>query len=147
MGYSCSFNFDFNLTRDQTWLPLFVLVTTGILGAVDDILNMKGKGTVKGLGARPKFIWLIAFSAVGAWWFYSKLGFNMIHIPAMGDFNIGFWYIPFFILVVVATANAVNITDGLDGLAGGLLAMAFSALAWLKALICSLDVAACSFFS
>uniref|UniRef100_A0A7C4R5N8 Phospho-N-acetylmuramoyl-pentapeptide-transferase n=1 Tax=candidate division CPR3 bacterium TaxID=2268181 RepID=A0A7C4R5N8_UNCC3 len=117
----------FNFDRSQTWLPLFVLVTTGILGAVDDILNMKGKGAVKGLGARPKFIWLIIFSAIGAWWFYTKLGFDILHIPGVGDFHIGLWYIPFFMVVVIGTANAVNITDGLDGLAGGLLGIAFAA--------------------
>lgn len=117
----------FNFDRNQTWLPLFVLVTTGILGAVDDILNMKGKGTIKGLGAKPKFFWLILFSAVGAWWFFYKLGFDILHIPGVGDFHIGLWYIPFFMIVVIGTANAVNITDGLDGLAGGLLAIAFAA--------------------
>ena len=119
----------FNLDRGQTWLPLFVLVTTGILGAVDDILNMKGKGSIKGLGAKPKFLWLIIFSAIGAWWFFYKLGFDTIHIPAIGDFHIEAWYIPFFMVVLIGTANAVNITDGLDGLAGGLLALAFSAFA------------------
>jgi len=119
----------FNLSRSQTYLPLFVLVTTGILGAVDDVLNMKGKGRIKGLGIRSKFFWQILIAGAGAWWFFCKLGFDTIHIPAVGDFYMGLWYIPFFMLVVIATANAVNITDGLDGLAGGLLAISFSAYA------------------
>lgn len=117
----------FNLDRGETWLPLFVLITTGILGAVDDVLNMKGKGAIKGLGAKPKFFWLILLSGLGAYWFFYRLGFDLLHIPGIGDFHIGAWYIPFFMLVVIGTANAVNITDGLDGLAGGLLAIAFSA--------------------
>ncbi len=117
----------FNFTRNQTYLPLFVLVTTGMLGAVDDILNMKGRGRIKGLGIRSKFFWQILIAAAGAWWFYYKLGFDTIHVPAVGDFSMGLWYIPFFMVVVIATANAVNITDGLDGLAGGLLASAFGA--------------------
>ena len=120
-----TFAFDFN--RKETWLPLFVLITTGILGAVDDILNMQGKSAIKGLGAKPKFFWMILLSGLGAYWFSQKMGFDVLHIPAVGDFHIGLWYIPFFMLVVVGTTNAVNITDGLDGLAGGLLAIAFSA--------------------
>lgn len=117
----------FNLERTQTWLPLFVLVTTGILGAVDDIINMRGNTAIKGLGAKPKFFWLILLSGLGAYWFFNKLGYHNLHIPAVGDFDIGMWYVPFFMLVVIGTANAVNITDGLDGLAGGLLAIAFCA--------------------
>lgn len=124
-----------NLSRSQTWLPLFSLVTTGILGAVDDILSIKGIGPGGGgLRARHKLIWLLIIAAIGAWWFYYKLGWNSIHIPGVGDWQIGWWYIPLFIFVIVSTANAVNITDGLDGLAGGLLAlsfMAFGGLAWV----------------
>jgi len=95
---------------------------------VDDLLNIKGIGPEGGgLRARHKLIWLIMIAALGAWWFYYKLDWNIIHIPGWGDLQIGLWYIPLFIFVIVACANAVNITDGLDGLAGGLLALAFLA--------------------
>lgn len=113
-----------NLSRSQTYLPVFALVTTGVLGALDDLINIKGAG---GMKARYKLIWLLAIAALGAWWFYSRLEYNSIHIPGVGDFGIGWWYIPLFIFVIIATANSVNITDGLDGLAGGLLAMAYLA--------------------
>jgi phospho-N-acetylmuramoyl-pentapeptide-transferase len=116
----------FNLTRSQTWLPLFALVTTGVLGAIDDLLNIRGIGPAGGgLKARHKLVWLLMIAALGAWWFYYKLEINSIHVPGVGDFTIGLWFIPLFILVIVSTANAVNITDGLDGLAGGLLAMSY----------------------
>ncbi len=117
----------FNFTRSQTWLPLFALVTTAILGAFDDYINVRGIGQYKGIRARYKILWLLIIAALGAWWFFSKLGWGLhgIHLPGIGDFAIGFWYIPLFIFVIIATANAVNITDGLDGLAGGLLSMAF----------------------
>ncbi|MBN1258153.1 phospho-N-acetylmuramoyl-pentapeptide-transferase [Candidatus Peregrinibacteria bacterium] len=115
------------LDRGEVYLPLFTLVAVGLLGAVDDIFNVKGIGGIKGIKARPKFLLLTLFAVVGAWWFYYKLGFSSIHIPRCGDFNIGLWYIPLFILVIVSTANAVNITDGLDGLAGGLLILALTA--------------------
>ncbi len=111
--------------RNETWIPLFTLITCGILGAVDDYINVKGKS--KGLSAKLKLFWLIIFSLLGAWWFYSKLGFDTINIPLPGfnNLEVGIWYIPIFIFVIIATANAVNFTDGLDGLASGLLILAF----------------------
>lgn len=115
------------LQRGLVYLPLFTLTAVGLLGAVDDWFNIKGISGAKGIKARPKMLWLTLFAALGAWWFYYKLGFSHIHIPHIGDFEIGLWYIPLFILVIVSTANAVNITDGLDGLAGGLLILAYTA--------------------
>jgi phospho-N-acetylmuramoyl-pentapeptide-transferase len=113
------------LDRGETYLPLFTLVVTGLLGALDDYYNIRGIGAKKGIGAKPKFFWLTVFGLAGAWWFYAKLGYDQIHIPALGDFFIGVWYIPLFAFVINASSNAVNVTDGLDGLAGGLLIMAF----------------------
>lgn len=115
------------LQRGLVYLPLFTLVAVGLLGAVDDWFNIKGIGGQKGIKARPKILLLLLFAVAGGLWFYYKLGFSHIHIPRLGDFEIGLWYIPLFILVIISTANAVNITDGLDGLAGGLLILAFAA--------------------
>ena len=126
------------LQRGQVYLPLFTLIAVGLLGAVDDWFNIKKIGGIKGIKAKPKFLLLTLFAIVGAWWFFYKLGFSSIHIPSVGDFEIGLWYIPLFMLVIVSTANAVNITDGLDGLAGGLLILAFTAfgvIAYAKGLI------------
>lgn len=120
----------FNLSRSATWLPLFCLVATGIVGAIDDILNVRGIGEKGGgLTIRQKFPLYAAIAAVGAWWFYSKLGWNLIHIPGVGDFTIGAWYIPLFVIVLVWMAFASNETDGLDGLAGGIFAMSYGAYA------------------
>jgi len=128
-GLSSIFGFTENslINRNETWLPLFTLVTTALLGAVDDYFNIKGMGKSKGLNIRPKFLWLTLFATAGALWFHYRLDYNQIHIPGIGNLAIGFWYVPLFILVITATANAVNITDGLDGLAGGLLIIAFGA--------------------
>ncbi len=130
--------FDHSLiNRKETYLPLFTLVTVALLGAMDDLLNIKGLGK-KGLPVKPKFLWLTLFAAAGAWWFYYKLGFAEIHVPGLGDFFIGGWYIPLFIFIIVGSANAVNITDGLDGLAGGLVVIAFAslaAIAYMKGLL------------
>jgi len=116
------------LSRSQTWLPLFALVSAGILGLFDDIMSIKGWGSNKGGGMRfaMRFWWLFAIAALGAWWFYSKLGWSKLHIPAVGDFNIGFWYIPLFVFVILFAAISSNETDGLDGLNAGVLLMAFA---------------------
>jgi phospho-N-acetylmuramoyl-pentapeptide-transferase len=119
----------FNLSRSQTWLPVFTLVAAGLLGLVDDLLNIRDTGKVKGLGVRIKFLLQFLIAGAGAWWFAYKLDWihRPIHVPLVGDFTIGVWYVPLFILAVVYIMNAVNITDGLDGLAGGALAASFAA--------------------
>lgn len=117
------------INRNETYLPLFTLISTALLGAIDDYFNIKGIGKQKGLSAKPKLFWLTFFAILGAYWFYFKLGINEIFIPFVGHIYIGPWYIPLFIFIILASANAVNFTDGLDGLAGGLTIIAFSALA------------------
>lgn len=116
------------LSRSQTWLPLFALITTAIVGAFDDIFSVKGWGSNRGGGVRflYRFGWLILIATAGSLWFYFKLGQSSIHIPGSGDYQINFWYIPFFIFVVLATAFSSNETDGLDGLNGGVLLLAFA---------------------
>ena len=122
----------FNLDRGETWLPLFALVCAGIIGGVDDIYNVIGKGpNGGGLRMRKKFWIYAAVAVVGAWWFYDKLGWNHIGIPGMGTFVIGFWYVPLFIGTVIFTAFSVNQTDGLDGLAGGVSSLAFFAFTFI----------------
>jgi phospho-N-acetylmuramoyl-pentapeptide-transferase len=118
-------------TRSQTWLPLFALIAAGILGFFDDIMSVREWGSNKGGGMRfaMRFWWLFGIAFLGAWWFYSKLGWDQLHIPAMGDFIIGWWYIPLFIFVILFTAFSSNETDGLDGLNGGVLLMAFASFA------------------
>jgi phospho-N-acetylmuramoyl-pentapeptide-transferase len=132
------------LSRSQTWLPLFALVTAGILGLCDDLASVKGWGKNKGGGIRfiTRFGWLIAIAALGAWWFYAKLGWNQIHIPAVGDFIIGFWYVPLFMFVILFSAISSNLTDGLDGLNGGVLLVGFSSFALISFFQNKMDLAA-----
>ncbi len=113
------------LNRKETWLPLATLLAVALLGAVDDYFNIRGLGKSKGINIKPKFLWLTFFALLGGLWFYYKLGYNQFHLPGVGDIFLGIWYIPLFMLVILATSNAVNFTDGLDGLAGGLLVIAF----------------------
>ncbi|MEI8343557.1 MAG: phospho-N-acetylmuramoyl-pentapeptide-transferase [Candidatus Moraniibacteriota bacterium] len=119
------------LSRKEVWLPLFALTTAGILGLFDDIMSVRGWGKNKGGGIKfaMRFGWLIAIAAAGGWWFYYKLGWDVFHVPAVGDFNIGLWYIPLFIFVILFSAISSNETDGLDGLNGGVLLVAFFSFA------------------
>ncbi len=120
----------FNLDRLQTWLPLAAFFGAGLVGFIDDVINIRGVGKgVAGLPSKLKFVLISAVALIGGWWFYYKLDVNSIHIPGIGEWVIGLAIIPLFVFVVVATANAVNISDGLDGLAGGLTAIAFGTYA------------------
>lgn len=120
----------FNLDRSQTYLPLFTLLTIGAVGLADDYLHVRGVvGQSGGLSAKIQILWLALFAALGAYWFYFRLGWNVIHIPAWGNLEIGWLYIPLFIAVFFATSKSVGITDGLDGLSGGLLTFSFGAYA------------------
>jgi len=124
-----------NLDRQQTWLPLAALIGGATVGLIDDIINIKGTGIgVAGLRAPIKFAMITLVAAIGAWFFYYKLGYTTIQLPYVGDYHIGTLLIPLFILTVISTGNAVNISDGLDGLAGGMLLNAYGAFGIIAAL-------------
>lgn len=115
-----------NLDRSQTWLPLAAMVGAGLVGLIDDIFNIRSNGGVAGLQARSKSLLIFLVSLIGGWWFFVKLGVDAITVPFFGVVVLGWIIVPLFILVVISTANAVNISDGLDGLAGGLAVIAFA---------------------
>lgn len=122
--------FSGNLSRSQTWLPLAAMTGAGAIGLLDDFINIRGVGGgIAGMRAKFKALLLVIIALIGGWWFYEKLGIHAVHFPFIGFWHLGWWVIPLFVLVVFSTANAVNITDGLDGLAGGLSAIAFGAYA------------------
>ncbi len=118
-----------NLNRTETWLPLAAFTGAGLIGLLDDFINIRGTGLgVAGLPSKLKLLLITMIALTGGWWFYFKLGVSTIHIPLIATpLHIGWLVIPLFILVVVSSANAVNMTDGLDGLAGGLATSAFTA--------------------
>ena len=122
------FNF---LSRSETLLPLGALIASALIGLFDDWLDVRAKGVMGGGGLKLRHRLLIyaCIAAIGAIWFYFKLDWTMIHIPFFGNFEIGAWYIPIFIFIIVATSFSVNETDGLDGLAGGTLLSAFASYA------------------
>lgn len=117
------------LSRKETWLPFCALIAAALVGLIDDYYNVKKIGTHAGLRMRHRLFLYSVIAAVGAYWFYIKLGWDILRVPFLGSFNIGFWYIPLFILVIVATSFSINGTDGLDGLAGGTMLFAFATYA------------------
>lgn len=108
-------------------LPAFVLIACGILGAFDDWLTLVGREG-SGITVKFKFGWLIAIGLVAAMGLYSLLGIDFVFVPTIKEqIHLGVWFIPLAVFAIVATANAVNLTDGLDSLAGWTAAIAFGA--------------------
>ena len=114
----------------ESYIILFGFFSMGLIGLVDDFLNIKNYGKVKGLSARAKLIGMVIFSAWISYWFYVKLGIDYINLWPIA-WKIEVWIL-FPILTFIATitiVNAINITDGLDGLAGGTMAIILVSLA------------------
>ena len=118
-----------NSSREWTWLPLVGFLGGGIIGLIDDSINVFGSGKgVAGLRAPVKMILITIVGLLGGWYFAVKLGMTEIKIPFAGMIDLGIvGTILLFAFAVIATSNAVNISDGLDGLAGGLMIMAYGA--------------------
>jgi len=109
----------------QTIAPILTLLFIGGLGAFDDYLNAT---TGEGIRIRQKLIWQIAASLFIAYQIQDTYDIRAVSVPFVGDIGIEPWaYILFAAFAIVATCNGVNITDGLDGLAGGTVAIAFVA--------------------
>jgi len=131
------------LSRSQTWLPLFALIAASLVGLTDDVLQVlkKGKYIGGGLMLKYRLILVTLIGLIGAYWFYSKLGYSTIHIPGNGDFFIGIWYVPLFVLIMLATYSG-GVIDGLDGLAGGAFAVIFAAFGGIALFNGQVDLAA-----
>ena len=121
----------FNFHRETTWLPLFALVAAGVLGLIDDFMNVLGLGPHRGgLRFKERLLLYAAIAAVAAYWFTVKLGWAhaAIHVPGYGNLILGGSVAILFFVALTATTFAVDVTDGLDGLAGGLCLLAFLGL-------------------
>jgi len=117
------------IDRAETYLPLAAMLIAGILGLLDDILGVMKIGPHGGgFKISQKLIVYFLLALLGALWFYYRLDWDVLLVPLLGQISIGWFYIPIFIFVIVASAFSANETDGLDGLAGGVLLFAFIAL-------------------
>lgn len=131
------------LHRSQTWLPFFTLIAGSLIGLVDDFLEVTGNGghIAGGLSLKKRLFVVSLISFIGAYWFFVKLGVSSVSIPFDGVVNLGMWFIPFFILVMLAV-YAGGVIDGIDGLAGGVFASIFSAYAIIAFYQQQIDLAA-----
>ncbi|HEX6977315.1 MAG TPA: phospho-N-acetylmuramoyl-pentapeptide-transferase [Patescibacteria group bacterium] len=113
---------------NELFVIFFTFISFGLLGLLDDYVKIFGKGRAGNLGQmfgltkRTKFGLQWILGLVVGFWLYNYLGIRFIHIPLVDVvINLGVWYIPFAAFVIVFFTNAFNFTDGLDGLASGLL--------------------------
>jgi phospho-N-acetylmuramoyl-pentapeptide-transferase len=126
--------------RDELFVIFFTFISFGVLGLSDDLVKIFGKpkkgrmGMQLGLTSRHKFILQWVLGLIVGYIVYERLGIDIIHIPLVDvTFKMGFWYVPFVAFVLVSFSNAFNITDGLDGLASGLLAICLVAFGVIAA--------------
>jgi len=139
-GYFKYLNF---VSRSETYLPLAAMLAAALLGFLDDWLGVLRLGkNGQGIRVSYKIIVYTIIAAVGAWWFYFRLGWNVINIPLIGNFNIGPYYIIVFIFTIVASAFSANETDGLDGLLGGVSLFSFMAFTIIAFALHRYDLAA-----
>jgi phospho-N-acetylmuramoyl-pentapeptide-transferase len=109
-------------------VPMMVMVFFGILGAVDDWQGIRGKRKGEGMPARTKFLFQVILGVGTAWVLKYLLGVPDVFVPGIkGFFDLGPWYVLIAAFIIISMSNAVNFTDGLDGLAGLIAATAFAA--------------------
>ena len=131
------------VSRGQTWLPLATLILGASVGFIDDLFEVQGeaKGRHGGL-ALWKRVTIVALASLAcAYWFYVKLEVSSIMIPFHGPFELGIFFIPFFVLVALCV-YAGGVIDGIDGLAGGIFASIFAAYAGIAFFQTQIDLSA-----
>lgn len=119
----------FNIIGQSVLVPLGTLVAFGVLGLIDDLEGVRSKRVFgEGIMARTKALWQVIFALIIALILYfSPTELSSVAIPGVVQrIDIGLWWIPIATFIIVAMSNAVNFTDGLDGLAGSLAAVAFA---------------------
>jgi len=131
------------LSRNQTWLPLFTLIAASLVGLIDDILQIRGNGgyIAGGLSLNKRIVMVLSIGFIGGWWFFFKLGMSGVGVPFLGNFDIGWLFIPFFMLVMLALFSG-GVIDGIDGLSGGVMASIFAAYAGIAFFNNQIDLAA-----
>ncbi len=114
------------LSRDQTWIPLSTLLVGGVVGFINDLLDVREEA--RGIPLNIRLFVVTALSGAIGWWFYAKLGVSAIGIPFFGSVPTDGLIVPLFILVSLVL-YASGVIDGIDGLSGGVFASVFSAFA------------------
>jgi len=119
------------ISRSQTLLPFFTLIIASLIGLGDDFLQIFGKGRWSTDPIVLRYIKIGIILLLGliiGFWFYFKLGVTDLYIPFYGFVNLGYLFIPFFIIVMLSLWST-SVIDGVDGLSGGVIASIFTAYA------------------
>lgn len=116
--------------KKEVQILLFTFLSFGALGLYDDLRKTFGFKRTNFWGIRVRYKFLIQWILAGsiAWYLFANLGINLVNVTFFDVINLDFLYIPFAAFVIVSFTNAVNISDGLDGLAAGLLLISLIAL-------------------
>lgn len=133
-------------SRSQTVVPLGAFFFAAVLGLVDDLLQISGQSTYARDSLVYRKVKIVFVSLIGltiGLWFYNKIDISSVHIPFGGSWELGLWFIPFFILVMLGTFST-SVIDGLDGLAGGVMAAAFAAFSLIAFFGSQYDISALS---
>jgi phospho-N-acetylmuramoyl-pentapeptide-transferase len=132
------------LSKNQTLLPFFALLFASVIGLVDDLLQIKGNGNfTDGISRKYRILVVLGIAIVGAWWFAVKLANPSFYLPFVGEIDIGIFFIPFFIVVMLGVFSG-SVIDGIDGLAGGVMISAFASYMVIAFLNNQIDLAAFS---
>ncbi len=126
-------------SRSQTWIPITTLVIGAALGFVNDFYDVTHKRD--GVSIKVRLMLISLLSGLIGWWFYTKLGVDSIGVPFDGALFVGWFIIPFFILMTIAI-YASGVIDGIDGLSGGVFASIFVAYAGIAVVQLQFDIAA-----
>ncbi|MEK7662395.1 MAG: hypothetical protein AAB355_02810 [Patescibacteria group bacterium] len=132
------------LSRNQTLLPFFSLIAAALIGISDDLLQIFGKGSYakdSRVYRKIKVATIISIGLIIGWWFFYKLGVSYITVPFYGYLDLGYFFIPFFIIVMLAVFSS-SVIDGIDGLSGGILASIFGAYSGIAFFNNQIDLAA-----
>ena len=132
------------LSRNQTLVPLAALILASLIGLVDDMLQIVGKGSYAKDSIVYRKIKIVAVVLIGfliSLWFYNKLEVSSVHMPFFGDFELGLFFIPIFITVMLAVFST-SVIDGIDGLSGGVMSTIFTAYATIAFVNNQIDIAA-----
>ena len=129
-------------SREQTWLPLFALISGAIVGFIDDLLIVRdtGKHFAGGLPLSQRLLVVVSTAAFIAWWFYEKLGVTSVSFFHTTPLELGILFIPFFIFVATCVYMS-SVIDGIDGLSGGVFLSVFAGYCGVAVLQEQYDIA------
>ncbi len=131
-------------SRSQTVVPLGAFFLAALIGLFDDLLQIFGHGSYAKdplIYRKVKIFFITLIGLSIALWFYYKLDFVSVYVPFVGEWFLGMWFVPFFVLVMLATFST-SVIDGIDGLSGGVLASCFTAFAVIAFIGAQYDISA-----